>query len=79
MRKLLTSSNLCYKSELRNLLIAMVLLNTGIRNSELVRIKLEDIQKKEVTTYKLLRQVLFAPCTIRKKQREYIMFIGAKF
>ena len=71
VRKLLTSFDLRYKSELRNLLIVMVLLDTGIRNkselrnllivmvlldtgirnSELVRIKLEDINTKERSIY----------------------------
>ena len=35
VRKLLTSFDLRYKSELRNLLIVMVLLDTGIKNGEL--------------------------------------------
>lgn len=43
VRKLITSFDLRYKSELRNLLLVMILLDTGVRNSELVRIKLEDI------------------------------------
>lgn len=51
IRKLLTSFDLRYKSELRNLLIIMVLLDTGIRNSELVRIKLEDINYQERSIY----------------------------
>ena len=37
VRKLITSFDLRYKSELRNLLLVMVLLDTGVRNSELVR------------------------------------------
>lgn len=51
VRKLITSFDLRYKSELRNLLIVMILLDTGVRNSELVRIKLEDINTKERSIY----------------------------
>ena len=43
VRKMLTSFDLRYKSEIRNLLLVMILLDTGVRNSELVKIKLEDI------------------------------------
>ena len=51
VRKLITSFDLRYKSELRNLLIVMILLDTGVRNSELVRIKLEDINYQERSIY----------------------------
>ena len=51
VRKMITSFDLRYKSELRNLLIVMVLLDTGIRNSELVRIKLEDINFNDRSIY----------------------------
>lgn len=51
MRKLITWFDLRYKSELRNLLIVMILLDTGVRNSELVRIKLKDINTKERSIY----------------------------
>lgn len=51
VRKLLTSFDLRYKSELRNLLIVLILLDTGVRNSELVRIKLEDINFQERSIY----------------------------
>ena len=51
VRRLITSFDLRYKSELRNLLIVMVLLDTGVRNSELVRIKLEDINYQERSIY----------------------------
>lgn len=51
IRKLITSFGLRYKSELRNLLIVMILLDTGVRNSELVRIKLEDVNFNERSIY----------------------------
>ena len=51
VRKMITSFDLRYKSELRNLLIVMVLLDTGVRNSELVRIKLEDINFNDRSIY----------------------------
>lgn len=51
VRKMITSFDLRYKSELRNLLIVMFLLDTGVRNSELVRIKLEDINYQERSIY----------------------------
>lgn len=51
VRKLNTSFDLRYKSELQNLLLVMVLLDTGVRNSELVRIKLEDINFSERSIY----------------------------
>lgn len=51
VRKMITSFDLRYKSELRNLLIVMILLDTGVRNSELVRIKLEDINTQEKSIY----------------------------
>lgn len=51
VRKLITSFDLRYKSELRNLLLVMVLLDTGVRNSELVRIKLEDINFRDRSIY----------------------------
>lgn len=51
VRKMITSFDLRYKSELRNLLIVMILLDTGVRNSELVRIKLEDINMQEKSIY----------------------------
>ena len=51
IRKLITSFDLRYKSELRNLLIVMILLDTGVRNSELVKIKLEDINYIEQSIY----------------------------
>lgn len=48
---MITSFDLRYKSELRNLLIVLVLLDTGVRNSELVRIKLEDINFQNRSIY----------------------------
>lgn len=51
IRKLISSFDLRYKSELRNLLIVMILLDTGVRNSELVRITLEDINFGERSIY----------------------------
>lgn len=51
VRKMITSFDLRYKSELRNLLIVLVLLDTGVRNSELVRIKLEDINFSDRSIY----------------------------
>lgn len=51
VRKMITSFDLRYKSELRNLLMVMILLDTGVRNSELVRIKLEDINYQERSIY----------------------------
>ena len=48
---MLTSFDLRYKSEIRNLLLVMVLLNTGVRNSELVKIKLEDINFNDRSIY----------------------------
>ncbi len=51
VRKLITSFDLRYKSELRNLLIVLILLDTGVRNSELVRIKLEDINFQNRSIY----------------------------
>lgn len=51
VRKLITSFDLRYKSELRNLLLVMILLDTGVRNSELIRIKLEDINYQERSIY----------------------------
>jgi integrase/recombinase XerD len=43
IRKVLTSFDLRIRSEIRNLLIVMVLLDTGVRISELISIKIEDI------------------------------------
>jgi integrase/recombinase XerD len=43
IRKVLTSFDLRIRSEIRNLLIVMVLLDTGARISELISIKIEDI------------------------------------
>ena len=51
VRKILTSFDLRYKSEIRNLLLVMVLLDTGVRNSELVKIKLEDINFVDRSIY----------------------------
>ena len=51
VRKMITSFDLRYKSELRNLLLTLILLDTGVRNSELVRIKLEDINYQERSIY----------------------------
>lgn len=51
VRKLLSSFDTRYKSEVRNLLIIMILLDTGVRNGELVRIKIEDINFKERSIY----------------------------
>ena len=51
VRKMITSFDLRYKSELRNLLLVLVLLDTGVRNSELVRIKLEDINFQNRSIY----------------------------
>lgn len=51
VRKMITSFDLRYKSELRNLLIVLILLDTGVRNSELVRIKLEDINFNDRSIY----------------------------
>lgn len=43
IRKLLLSFDLRNKSEIRNLLIIMLLLDTGVRVNELCRIKIEDV------------------------------------
>jgi integrase/recombinase XerD len=43
IRKVLTSFDLRVRSEIRNLLIVMLLLDTGVRVTELVNIKIEDI------------------------------------
>ena len=51
VRKMIASFDLRYKSELRNLLLVLVLLDTGVRNSELVRIKLEDINFQNRSIY----------------------------
>lgn len=51
VRKMITSFDLRYKSELRNLLLVLILLDTGVRNSELVRIKLEDINFQNRSIY----------------------------
>lgn len=51
VRKMITSFDLRYKSELRNLLLVMILLDTGVRNSELVRINLDDVNFKERSIY----------------------------
>ena len=51
VRKMLTSFDLRYKSEIRNLLLVMILLDTGVRNSELVKIKLEDINFVDRSIY----------------------------
>ena len=51
VRKMLTSFDLRYKSEIRNLLLVMILLDTGVRNSELVKIKLEDINFNDRSIY----------------------------
>lgn len=48
---MLTSFDLRYKSEIRNLLLVMVLLDTGVRNSELVKMKLEDINFVDRSIY----------------------------
>ncbi len=51
VRKLLSSFDTRYKSEIRNLLIIMILLDTGVRNGELVRIKIEDFNFRERSIY----------------------------
>lgn len=51
VRKLITSFDMRYKSEIRNLLIVMILLDTGVRNSELSHIKIEDINFVERSIY----------------------------
>jgi integrase/recombinase XerD len=43
IRKVLTAFDLRVRSEIRNLLIVMLLLDTGVRVNELVNIKIEDI------------------------------------
>lgn len=51
IRKVLTSFDLRKKSEIRNMLIVMLLLDTGVRNSELSHIKIEDINFRERSIY----------------------------
>ena len=51
VRKMITSFDLRYKSELRNLLLVLVLIDTGVHNSELVRIKLKDINFQNRSIY----------------------------
>lgn len=51
MRKILISFDLRYKSELRNLLLVMVLIDTGVRNSKFIKIKLEDINFVDRSIY----------------------------
>ena len=51
VRKMLTSFDLRYKSEIRNLLLVMILLDTGVRNSELVSKETErllNVYRREV-------------------------------
>lgn len=51
IRKLLTSFDLRRKSEIRNLLIIMLLLDTGVRIGELCSIKIEDIDFSNKSIY----------------------------
>jgi len=51
IRKLLTSYDLRRKSEIRNLLITMLLLDTGVRISELCNIKIEDVDFANKSIY----------------------------
>jgi integrase/recombinase XerD len=51
IRKVLTSFDLRRKSEIRNLLIVMILLDTGVRVSELVNIRIEDINFANKSIY----------------------------
>ena len=51
IRKLLTSFDLRKKSEIRNLLIVMILLDTGVRVKELANIKIEDINFANKSIY----------------------------
>ena len=51
IRKLLTSFDLRKKCEIRNLLIVMILLDTGVRIGELASIKIEDLNFTDKSIY----------------------------
>ncbi len=51
IRKVLTSFDLRTKSEIRNLLIVMILLDTGVRVKEQINIKIEDINFDNRSSY----------------------------